>query len=121
MRVWSDSLPAVRDRVVAAIESLGYAAEGASATPPLVFSKGARTIVVRFHPALLRESLTVAVKFAPHAPPSTATKIVGALAEEFSLGKVSMTEARTAAKALQRERLMSQAKLRKHRRAPAKK
>lgn len=121
MRVWSDSLPAVRDRVVAAIESLGYAAEGAAAMPPLMFSKGERTIVVRFHPALLRESLTVAVKFAPHAPPSTATKIVDALTEEFPLGKVSMTEERTAAKAMQRERPRSAAKRRKHWRAPAKK
>jgi hypothetical protein len=86
-----------------------------------VFSKGERTIMVRFHPALLRESLTVAVKFAPHAPPSTATKIVDALAKEFPLGKVSMTEARTAAKARRRKRSRSAAKQRRHWRAPAKK
>jgi len=122
VRVWSDSVPSVRARVVVVLEALGYALEGVAARPPLEFRKGHRTIVVRFHPSLLKEAVTVAVKFAPPAPSNTATKIVGALADEFPLGKVTMTEAPRDALTLRREGTRSAAKPRSGRpHAPARK
>lgn len=93
VKVWSDSVPPVRARVVVALEALGYGLKGTEARPPLVFRKGDRAIVVRFHPSLLGEAVSVALRFAPPVSITTPTKIAGALADEFPLGKVSMTEA----------------------------
>jgi len=99
VKVWSDSVSSVRDRVVVALKALGYVLEGVETRPPLVFRKGDRAVVVRFHPSLLGDAVTVAVKFVPSVSETTPTKIASALAEEFPLGKVSMTQASPAAKA----------------------
>jgi len=93
VKVWSDSVPSVRARVVVALEALGYVLEGAEARPPLVFRKGDRVIVVRFLPSLLGNALSVAMKFTPPVLGGTRTKIARALAAEFPLSKVVVTEA----------------------------
>jgi len=89
----------VRARVVVALRALGYGLKGIEARPPLVFRKGDRAIAVRFLPSLLGHAVSVAVKFAPPVSGTTPSKIAKALADEFPLGKVSMTEAPRTARA----------------------
>lgn len=91
VRVLADAVPPVRARIVEAFGTLGYTAE--STTPPLRYAKGGRTIVARFLPALLKDSVTVTMKFAPPAHHGTAERILRWLEEEFPLGKVTLTEA----------------------------
>ena len=99
LKVRSDSVPSVRAQVVVALKALGYTLKGTESRPPLVFRKGDRAVEVRFHPSLLREAVSVAVKFAPPVSEMTPTRIAKALADEFPLGKVSMTEAPRAERA----------------------
>jgi len=93
VKVWSNSVPSVRARVGVALKALGYILEGMETRPPLVFRKGDRVVMVRFHPSLLGDAVSVAVKFVPPVSETTPTKIASALADDFPLGKVSATEA----------------------------
>ncbi len=93
VKVWSAPVSSVRPRVVRVLEALGYVLMGKASRPPLAFRKADRGIVVRFHPSLLGDAVTVTAKFDSPVSPTTPTKIVRALADEFPLGKVSMTEA----------------------------
>ena len=115
VQVWSDSVPPVRARSVVVLEALGYGLEGLAAKPPLRFRKGHRTIVVRFHPSILKEAVTVAVRFAPPVTAHTATKIADGFADEFPLRKVSMTDAPRDARPPRDQRLRSTAKRRSDR------
>ena len=89
VKVWTDSTEAVRGVVVEALEALGYRRE-ATASTRLELRKGNRSVVARFRASLLKDAVSVALRFDPPTTRSVPRRIVRTLEGAFPLEKVSL-------------------------------